>query len=495
MTDTKKIVAKLSHIKKSFGGVHALTDANLELKSGEVHALIGENGAGKSTLMNILGGLFQPNSGSLEIEEQQVVMHNPREAQLKGISIIHQEMALATDLTVSENVFLSEIPTVINWSVLNKNASKLINKLGFDISPSATVNSLSVAHRQIVEIAKALSHQSKIVVFDEPTAVLSVQDANRLMEVIRSLRDEGVGIIYISHRLDEVLNISDRITILKDGSTVTTIKTKDTNIDQMIELMVGRTLSTMFGENISRKISEVALDVQNIPQLNSDNPIEFKIHSGEIVGLGGLVGAGRTDLVRQIFGADKNKDISIYINNKKISIYNPQQGVKNGVALVPESRKEQGVVLDMPIKWNMTMSRMSAVTNIIGFIRTQVEKSQVAQLSQSLQLKAESINAPVSSLSGGNQQKVVLAKWMHAGGDIIIFDEPTRGVDVGAKTEIYTLIKKLAAEGKAIIVISSEHLELFGLCDRIIVMREGRLAGELNPSEYTETNILKYAMA
>ncbi len=495
MTDAKKTVAKLCHIKKSFGGIHALIDANLELKAGEVHGLIGENGAGKSTLMNILGGLFQPDSGYMEIEGKKAILHNPRDAQLKGISIIHQEMALATDLTVSENIFLSQIPRFIHWPILNKKASKLIQQLGFDIPPNAIVENLSVAHRQIVEIAKALSHHSKIVVFDEPTAVLSVQDAQRLMDVISTLRNEGVSIIYISHRLDEVFNIADRITVLKDGNTAASLKTQDTDIPSVIELMVGRKLSAMFGQDIPREIGDIRLNVKNIPLIDKNNPIAFEIRSGEIVGLGGLVGAGRTDLVRQIFGADKNTAISVHIDGQKALIRNPRQGVKNGIALVPESRKEQGVVLDMPIRWNITMAKMADVTNIFGFIRSAVEKSQIGQLAQSLQLRAGSVNDAVSSLSGGNQQKVVLAKWLHAGGEVLIFDEPTRGVDVGAKTEIYTLIKKLAAEGKAIIVISSEHLELFGLCDRIIVMREGQLAGELMPKEYTETNMLKYAMA
>ncbi|MFV0431898.1 MAG: sugar ABC transporter ATP-binding protein [Alphaproteobacteria bacterium] len=488
-------IVKLSNISKSFGGVHALKDASLELKAGEVHALIGENGAGKSTLMNILGGLFAPSSGHIELEDKKINLHNPRDAQLKGISIIHQEMALANDLTVSENIFLSEIPTIINWKQLNQRARELIQYLGFDISPKALVGSLSVAHRQIIEIAKALSHRSKIVVFDEPTAVLSTRDANRLMEVIEGLKSNGVGVIYISHRLDEVFHIADRITILKDGHSVNTLNTKDTDISSVIELMVGRKLEAMFGDNIPKSIGDIALSVDGIPYLEQAKDINFQIHRGEIVGLGGLVGAGRTELMRQIFGAEPHSNISLNIKNKPISIHNPYQGVKNGIALVPESRKEHGVILDMPIKWNITMAKMSAITNIFGFIRRKVEKTEVNHLVKALQLKADSINDAVSSLSGGNQQKVVLAKWLHAGGDILIFDEPTRGVDVGAKAEIYTLIKKLAAEGKAIIVISSEHLELFGLCDRIIVMREGQLAGELKPKEYSETNILNFAMA
>ena len=488
-------LVQLTDIHKSFGGVKALQGASLKINAGEVHALLGENGAGKSTLMNILGGSLSPDSGEIHLNDQDINFKNPREAQLNGISVVHQEMALAKDLTVSENVFLSELSSVINWKQLNLKTSELISQLGFDISPNVKVENLSVAHQQVVEIAKALSHHSKVVVFDEPTAVLSVQDANRLIEVIRKLRYSGVGIIYISHRLDEVFKIADRITVLKDGATVKTLETKETSIQGVIELMVGRELSAMFGEDIKRELGDVVIDVSGIPFLPSSESKTFQVREGEILGLGGLVGSGRTELVRQIFGADNSANIKVKIKQKDVSIKNPLQGIKAGVALVPEDRKGQGVVLDIPIKWNITMAKMSMVTRVLGFINGKKENSLVDKLGKALRLKAGSVQDPVSSLSGGNQQKVVLAKWLHAGGEVLILDEPTRGVDVGAKTEIYTLIKQLAAEGKAIIVISSEHLELFGLCDRVLVMREGEITGELQPEDYTETNMLNLAMA
>ncbi len=487
-------VVELTGIRKSFGGVRALQGVDFALRSGEVHALLGENGAGKSTLMRVLGGEYVPESGSVKVRGHEQRFKGPMDALDKGIAIIHQEMALATDLTVAENIFLAEIPSVISWRDLNRRAAELISSLGFSISPSATVSDLSVAHQQVVEIAKALSKNASVMVFDEPTAVLSVQDAERLLGIIRTLRARGVGIIYISHRLDEVFRIADRITVMKDGASVQTVERKDVAIDDVIRMMVGRSLKALFGDDLERPIGAEVLRIEELSDGARIRGASLSVKAGEIVGLGGLVGAGRTELVRLIFGAEKARSGKIFLHGKEVRVNNPRAAVKAGIGLVPESRKEQGLVLDFPIRVNATMSKLGPLVNAFGFVRRAAEGATVEKLAARLRIKAGSLNDPASSLSGGNQQKVVLAKWFHADGDLLIFDEPTRGVDVGAKTEIYSLIKSLAAEGRAVLVISSEHIELFGLCDRILVMREGELTGSLDPQDYTEEKLLKLAM-
>ena len=487
-------VVELTGIRKSFGGVRALQGVDFALRSGEVHALLGENGAGKSTLMRVLGGEYIPESGSVKVRGHEQRFKGPMDALDKGIAIIHQEMALATDLTVAENIFLAEIPSVISWRDLNRRAAELISSLGFSISPSATVSDLSVAHQQVVEIAKALSKNASVMVFDEPTAVLSVQDAERLLGIIRTLRARGVGIIYISHRLDEVFRIADRITVMKDGASVQTVERQDVAIDDVIRMMVGRSLKALFGDDLERPIGAEVLRIEELSDGARIRGASLSVKAGEIVGLGGLVGAGRTELVRLIFGAEKARSGKIFLHGKEVRVNNPRAAVKAGIGLVPESRKEQGLVLDFPIRVNATMSKLGPLVNAFGFVRRAAEGATVEKLAARLRIKAGSLNDPASSLSGGNQQKVVLAKWFHADGDLLIFDEPTRGVDVGAKTEIYSLIKSLAAECRAVLVISSEHIELFGLCDRILVMREGELTGSLDPQDYTEEKLLKLAM-
>lgn len=487
-------LVELTGIRKSFGGVRALQGVDFALRAGEVHALLGENGAGKSTLMRVLGGEYVPEAGTVEVGGTRQQFRGPMDALDKGIAIIHQEMALATDLTVAENIFLAEVPSIINWRDLNRRAKDLISSLGFSISPSAIVSDLPLAHQQVVEIAKALSRNARVMVFDEPTAVLSMRDAERLLGIIRTLRERGVGIIYISHRLDEVFRIADRITVMKDGASVKTVDRKEVEIDDVIRMMVGRSLKALFGDDVERTPGKEVLRIENLSDGSRIKGASLSVRAGEIVGLGGLVGAGRTELVRLIFGAERAKSGRILLNGKETKIASPRDAVRAGIGLVPESRKEQGLVLDFPIRVNSTMSRLSPLVNIFGFMRRSAEIAAVEKLAARLRIKAGSLNDPASSLSGGNQQKVVLAKWFHADGDLLIFDEPTRGVDVGAKSEIYSLIKSLAAEGRAVLVISSEHIELFGLCDRILVMREGELTGLLEPADYTEEKLLKLAM-
>jgi ribose transport system ATP-binding protein len=488
-------LARLTAIAKSFGGVHALRGVDFDVRSGEVHALIGENGAGKSTLMRVLGGEMPPSSGELRIDGKITELHGPRAARAHGIAIIHQELALAPDLSVAENIFLGELSAVISWSALRRRAAELIASLGFDIDPTRRVSSLAVAHQQVVEIAKALSRKVKIIVFDEPTAVLSAQDAERLHEIIGRLRAEGVGIVYISHRLEEILSISDRVTVMKDGQVVATKAAAELTIDAMIRMMVGRPMEALFPEKGPRTIGEERLAVRDLQAGRLVRGVTFSVHAGEIVGLGGLVGSGRTEVARVIFGADPLESGAILLDGKEAKMRSPKNAVKAGICLVPEDRKGQGVVLDAAIRINATMARLSAVVNRFGFIRQALERDLVNELAASLKLKASRIDAPVSTLSGGNQQKVVLAKWFHAGGNVIILDEPTRGVDVGAKSEIYGIVLKLAEAGKAVLVISSEHQELFGLCDRILVMGEGQLRGELKPPDYSEERLLSLAIS
>ncbi|MFB2553400.1 sugar ABC transporter ATP-binding protein [Ensifer soli] len=487
-------LVRLTSISKSFGGIHALKSVHFDVRPGEVHALLGENGAGKSTLMRVLGGELIPSQGEIVIDGKPVEFRDPRDARALGIVVIHQELALAPDLSVAENIFLGELPGIISHSSLRSRAKELIDRLGFDIDPGRIVGTLAVAHQQVVEIAKALSRDIKIIVFDEPTAVLGAKDAMKLHEIIRGLRARGVGIVYISHRLDEVFDIADRMTVMKDGETVGTVATGDVGIDDIIRMMVGRPIANMFPERARRTIGEELLTVEKLNAGRMVRDVSFSVRAGEIVGLGGLIGSGRTEVARAIFGADRLDSGTIRLKGKVVTLRSPKDGVKAGIGLVPEDRKEQGVVLDKPIRVNATMARMSTVVNALGFLRPAAERESVTALGKSLRLKASSIDAPVSTLSGGNQQKVVLAKWFHADGDVIILDEPTRGVDVGAKTEIYALINKLAEEGKAVLVISSEHQELFGLCDRVLAMGQGRIRGELLPADYSEETLLGLSM-
>ena len=486
-------LVELKGISKRFGGVAALKSVDFSLRAGEVHALLGENGAGKSTLMRVLGGEIASSAGEILIDGTVVAMSGPKRAAALGIAIIHQEMALAPDLSVAENIFLGELPAAISWSALRRRASALTTRLGFTIDPAATVGDLSVAHQQVVEIAKVLSRRARIIVFDEPTAVLSVRDAERLLGIIDGLRRDGVAIVYISHRLDEVFRIADRMTIMKDGARVDTVSPREVAVDDVIRLMVGRTLSTLFGERGERALGEEVLRVEDLSD-GKRVSVSFGVRAGEIVGLGGLVGAGRTEVARMIFGADRKRSGRVTLRGREIRIGQPRDAVRHGIALVPEDRKTQGAVLALPIRVNATMARLAPLTNAAGFIRRRGERRTVQKLASDLRIRMSSMDASVSSLSGGNQQKVVLAKWFHNDGEVVILDEPTRGVDVGAKAEIYTLVHRMAAEGKAVIVISSEHLELFGLCDRVLVMSEGRLRGELHPAAYSEENLLSLAM-
>ena len=398
-------LAYLHAITKRFGGVAALKGVDFAIRSGEVHALVGENGAGKSTLIRVLGGEIAPDSGTVHLAGAAVQLRGPAHALGLGIAIIHQELALAPDLTVAENIFLGALPPAIAWKTLQRRARELIARLGFDIDPAKNLGELAVAHQQVVEIAKALSRNARIIVFDEPTSVLATRDAERLLRIIDGLRQQGVGIVYISHRLDEVFRVADRLTVMKDGAVVGTVTPEAVGVDAVIRMMVGRSLSAMFGEREERTPGEELLRVEHLSAGRRVGDVSFALRAGEVVGVGGLVGAGRTEMARLIFGADHRDGGRIVVQGRERHIRRPADAVAAGIALLPEDRKTQGVILNMPIRVNVTMARLRAVVNALGFIRRAEERRIVGRLADNLRIKAASLDALVSSLSGGNQQK------------------------------------------------------------------------------------------
>ena len=487
---------EMANITKAFGGIHALSKVSLRVKAGEIHALVGENGAGKSTLMKILSGAYQKDFGSIKIDGQSVEIANPHAGRKLGIGIIYQEFALAPDLTVAENIYLGHLSRqkgVINWSELYKNAEELIRSIGFRIDPRQLVGELSVAHQQVVEITKALSENVKILILDEPTAVLAPQEANQLFEVLQTLKQQGVSIIYISHRLDEIFRIADIITVVKDGSVTGTVKPEDVTTSDLINLMIGRTLSAMFPER-NAQIGKKIFSVDQLQLGEKVQNISFFVRAGEVLGIAGLVGSGRTETVRAIFGADRKEHGTITLDDRVLHIRSPRDAVKSGIGLLPENRKEQGVILSMSLRANMSMANLQKVVRKFGVINATKEKELSLELIRALAIKANGPEAEVSELSGGNQQKVALAKWFGTDCQVLILDEPTRGVDVGAKVEIYTLINQLAEQGLGIIVISSEMIEVIGICDRVMVMREGKIQGILPKEELSEENIMRLAI-
>lgn len=484
----------LQGITKHFGGVQALRGVDFDVRAGEVHALAGENGAGKSTLMKIIAGNHRPTAGRMQIEGRVIALRNPHDALARGIALIHQETALVPHLSVAENVLLCQLPGVIRWRRMCERADALIQGLGFQIDPRLPVARLSVAQRQIVEIAKALSLNVKLLVLDEPTAALAPGDAGRLLDIVHGLRARAVAVVYISHRLHEIFQIAGRITVLKDGQTVGSVAAKDIGMDELIRMMVGRPLAALFPQRKATIGAAPLIEVKGLTRRGVVENVSFDVKPGEVLGLGGLIGSGRSELVRLIFGADRADSGQVLIAGREVTPRNARQGVRAGIGLVPEDRKGQAVALALPIRVNVTLARLADVSNRLGLLRMRRERRVVADLIVALRIKAHDMHASVSTLSGGNQQKVVLAKWFHAQGRVIILDEPTRGVDVGAKVEIYALINELASQGKAIVVVSSEHQELMGISDRILVMGAGRLRGQLLPAAYSEENIVAMSL-
>ncbi|RSK53255.1 sugar ABC transporter ATP-binding protein [Bacillus canaveralius] len=492
----KEYAVQMKNISKHFGGVKALTDVSLNVEKGEIHALIGENGAGKSTLMKILAGAYQKDHGEIFIDGKEAKISSPKDVINLGVSVIYQEFMLAPDLSVAENIFIDKLAgsgMLINWKTLKKRAKEQLVKLGFeDIDPEAKVGSLTVAYQQIVEICKCLARESKILVFDEPTAVLTFSETRKLLSIIQNLKANGVSIIYISHRLEELLEISDYITVLKDGGYVATVETSLINKEELVEMMVGREITQLFPER-KAEIGGGILKVENLSAGNMVKNVSFSVKSGEVVGFSGLVGSGRTEAMRAIYGADKKNSGKVIYFGEEVNFKDPKEAINKGLGLLPEDRKKEGLLLEQSIRMNTTMASMFKIKKL-GVINHKKEKEYVKQLLASISTKYGSMENNANSLSGGNQQKIALAKWLSADCKVLVFDEPTRGVDVGAKTEIYKIINQLAEEGVAVIVISSEMAEIIGMCDRAIVMRQGLVAGELNKSELTENNLIKLAM-
>jgi len=488
----------MSQINKKFPGVNALADAHFELLPGEVHALVGENGAGKSTMMKILVGIYPKDSGQVLLEGKPVNITNPKAAEAAGISIIHQELNLMNDLTVAQNIFIGReprkwLPFIIDEKKLVANAQQLLSDLHIDLDPNEKVENLSVAQQQMAEIAKALSFKSKVLIMDEPTATLTDREINELFRIIRDLRSRGVGVVHISHRLEELKQISDRITVMRDGHTIETLQTKDASIDEVIRLMVGRTIfqeSPDIPENPSK---EIILEVKNLNRGRLVQNVSFKLHRGEVLGFAGLVGAGRTEVLRAVFGADKPRSGTITVKGKEVKINSPSAAVKNGIGYLSEDRKRFGLATSMDVQTNISLTVISRLSDKLGRVNFGKIKALAEKFVKQLGVRTPSITQLVQFLSGGNQQKVAIAKWLNADTEIIIFDEPTRGIDVGAKSEIHHLMNDLAAQGKGVIMISSELPEILRMSHRIVVMCEGRITGELPGGVSTQEEIMTLA--
>ena len=490
------VILTMKGIDKSFPGVHALDHVDLEVRKGEVHALMGENGAGKSTLMKVLTGIYHKDAGTITYEGKEVEFTNPREAQDAGIVIVHQELNMMGHLTVAQNIFIGREymnGKLIDDKKMNEEAKKLFDQLGINIDPKETMSRLTVGKQQMCEIAKAISHDAKVIIFDEPSAALTEAEIEELFKIIRDLRDKQMGIVYISHRMDEIKVITDRVTVMRDGGYVGTLITKDSTKDDIINMMVGRVIyEDPKTESQVAPDAPVVLKVEHLNAGRMVKDVSFELHKGEILGFSGLMGAGRTETARALFGADPKDSGDIYVNGQKVDTKTPQDAVKCGIGYLSEDRKRFGIVVDKTVAENSTMATMENFMKGI-FIDKKKEKDVAQEYVEALKTKTPSVDQLVVNLSGGNQQKVVIAKWLVRNCDILIFDEPTRGIDVGAKSEIYHLMNELVAEGKSIIMISSEMTEILRMSDRIVVMCEGRKTGELGIEEATQERIMHAA--
>lgn len=486
------LLLEMQHITKRFPGVLALHEVNFDVRRGEVHALVGENGAGKSTLMKILSGVYIRDGGDVIFKGQPVHFTTPRQAQIAGITTIYQELNQVAQMSVTENIFLgSEIErgVLVNWPEMHRQARQLLAKLHLEIDPRLPLSQLGVAQQQMVEVAKALHRRSDLIIMDEPTSALSVREIEDLFAIIHELKAQGVSIIYISHHLDETFQISDRITVLRDGRQITTQPTNTLNVDSLIRHMVGRDVSEQFPKEITPRGPEV-LRVENLNQGDRLRNISFNAYAGEVLGIAGLVGAGRTELMRAIFGADLVDSGRFYIDGQPVTIHNPRDAIRHGIGLLTEDRKQQGLILKMSTRENITMSVLQQLTR--GLMTNRRKEAALAQkFIDNLAIKTPSQNQLAINLSGGTQQKVVLSKWMATEPRVLIFDEPTRGIDVGAKVEIYKLMNQLARQGVAILMVSSELPEIMGMSDRIMVIREGEVTGFVNRTDYPDTQALQ----
>lgn len=488
-------ILEIRNLTKTYPGVIALNDLSLSVRRGECHAIIGENGAGKSTLIKSIAGAIEPDKGTVVFEGKEYASLDPTLAKEIGIGVIYQEFALCPALSAAENIFLGERLTsgaFQNREKMNQKAQEILDQFKVDgLKATMKVRDLSTAYQQLVEIAKTIARESKLIIMDEPTAPLTEREVEVLFRIIHKLKAEGITIIYISHRLDELYEVSDRVTVMRDGCYIMTTDTKDVSKDKLIAAMVGRELKKNF-EARAVKTEEILLETKNLGG-NGVQPFSIQLHKGEVLGFAGLVGAGRTEYAQLIFGAAEKECGEVYLNGESALIRSPQDAVKYGIGMVPEDRKLCGALLRMSISDNIVVSILKRISNRFSFVDKNQEKEIAAEQMQALQIKAPSANTQVNNLSGGNQQKVVLAKWLANDSSVLILDEPTRGIDVAAKQEIYKLINELAAQGKGIIVISSDMEEIIGIADRILILYEGRLSGELSREEFTQEQILKFA--
>ena len=494
-TSEATTVFRLRNVTKRFGGVTAVEDVDFDLRPGEVHALVGENGAGKSTLMKMVHGLYPPDEGTLEVGGEVVEFSSPRDAEAAGIAMIPQELDLFPELSVTENLFVGRRRPRTGWGGLNQNAMRAearerLRSLGVDLDVTTTVKRLSAANQQIVAIARALVGEAKAVVMDEPTASLTEREVQQLFKIISELTSSGVGVVYISHRMDEIFKISDRVTVLRDGDHISTAPASELDAEELVRLMVGRPLNELFTRT-PHDLKEIALEVRGLSRSGEFEAVDFVLRRGEILGLAGLVGAGRSELAQTIFGIRVPAAGEIRIDGEEVTINSPHAAMERGIFYVPEERRSQGLILPFSIKNNITLSILDRIARF-GFV-PRSEQQTADRFAEGLSIRGASITDPVSRLSGGNQQKVVLAKSLAREPSILLLDEPTRGVDVGAKSEIYRLIDDLAKEGKAILFISSELEEVLSMSDRILVMREGSLTGEFKREEATQENVMTAA--
>lgn len=490
----QKYILEFQGITKSFVGVKALQDISFQIKRGDVHALLGENGAGKSTLMKILSGAYTKDAGEIIFDGNVVNIKNTVASEQLGIAIIYQELNLIPDLSIAENIFLDRQPFkrgLMDWKKLYSDAEAILKKIDIVLNVKAMVSTLSVAQQQMVEIAKALSLNSKLLIMDEPTSTLTDGETKKLFQVIETLKAQGITMVYISHRMEEIFSICDSYTVMRDGMFIASGEIQNVNVDKIIEYMVGRSLAQVFPQK-NNTIGEVVLEAEHISNSAEVKDVSFTLRKGEILGFAGLVGAGRTETLKAVFGADAKAKGSIKIKGSKVNIHSPQDAIRYGIGFVPEDRKKEGLVTELSVLDNVVMAKMeNSMKN--GFFSMQKAKEICKRYIDSLLIKTPSEKQAAKYLSGGNQQKVVLAKWLNCNPEIIVLDEPTRGIDINAKMEIYHIIANLAEQGKSIILISSEMQEIIGLCDRVYVMYEGQITGVLNQADLSQQQIMHYA--
>lgn len=499
MEKNKGLFIKMEKITKTFPGVKALDKCSFALRKGEVHALLGENGAGKSTLMKVLTGIYKKDGGRIEYFGEEREVYSTIDSQRLGITMIYQELNLIPHLSVAQNIFIGrEIKKKNSLSLDEKKmeqmAAKLLDKVNVSISPSAKVVKLTVAQQQMVEIAKAFSYDSKVIIMDEPTTALSDSEIKQLFRLIQSMKESGISIIYISHRMDEIKKICDRATIMRDGQYVNTVNVADVTIEEIIADMVGRKINYVRDRNNGNRISdEVILEVEGLKWKNMVKGISFQLRKGEVLGFAGLMGAGRTESARTIFGAERKAEGKIRVRGQEVDIHSPYDAVAHGISYLSEDRKQFGLILSMSVENNITISSLDNLSSRLGVIDRENCRREAEKYIELLKIKTPSISKIAGELSGGNQQKIVIAKWLLRDNDILIFDEPTKGIDIGAKEEICNLLLKLAGMGKSIIMISSEMQELMKVCDRIVVMHEGLITGEVNAEDATQEEIMALA--